>query len=395
LQQDENRWCIFALGPPELRTSAALTYIFFTGDPRMANPKLVRPVKAIVVGDVDVICKQIGKYFDDFVQVGREKKFKRKELENAQLVCFATQACAADLKQEWLGYARDHNLPIVSCRRGSEIPELLKTGFDVVDPKEEAVPVEDHAPPESLIKAQQAEDEAKRMVDRAKAASPATKEVGIESLDFLANIQKQVQEKLSAAQAQTDEAMALYIQESEKVKSLEERITGLEDDLKKNEEKINLEVEAKLKRAVEKETIKLNTELRRKEKSVADAEKELEKTKEKLNSVELSLIDERAKLAAAEKKVKNVDMDFDVKKVVLSHHLMALAQAIIYVKEDNKWLPAVWNTVEGVAADPEIATIISRIHDAARATDRKGFSVLIPPMSKDDRDKIRKALTVL
>jgi len=361
----------------------------------MAAQKLVRPVKAIVVGDVDVICKQIGKYFDDFIQVGREKKHKRKELEDAQIVCFATQACANDLKQEWTSHAKDHNLPMISCRRGSEVPEILKSGFEILDPEEEAETPKEEQPPVSLVKAQQAEDEAKKMVAEAKAASPVSKEVGIESLDFLANIQKQVQSKLTAAQAQTDEAMELYLQESEKVKSLEGRIAELETALKSNNEKVDLEVEAKLKRAVEKETIRLNTELRRRDKAVSDTEKELEKTKEKLNSAELSLIEVRAKLVAAEKEVKKVDLDFNVNKVVMTHHLMAIAQAVTYVQEDNKWLPAIWKTIEGVTGDPEIATIIHRIYDASRAVNAKGTSTLIPPLAKEDRDKIRKALTLL
>lgn len=361
----------------------------------MANQKLVRPVKAIVVGDVDVICKQIGKYFDDFIQVGREKKFKRKDLEDAQIVCFATQACANDLKQEWLSFSRDRGLPMLSCRRGSEIPELLKDGFDVVDPVKEAeVPVEEHTP-ESMLKAKQAEEEAKKLVADAKATEPVSKEVGIESLDLLANIQKQVQSKLTAARTETDEAMALYLQESEKVKNLEARITELEASLKMNDEIVVHEVEAKLKRAVEKETIRLNTELRRREKHIDDTAKELIKAKAKLDALELSAIDMRAKLAAVEQKAKNVDMDFNIKKVVMAHHLMLLAQAIAYIKDDNKWLPAIWKTLEGISSDAEIATLISRICDASRAINPNGTTNLIPPMTKDTRETIRKTLSLI
>lgn len=360
----------------------------------MAKPKLVRPIKAIVVGDVDVICKQIGKYFDDFIQVGREKKYKRRDLEGAQIVCFATQACANDLKHEWATYARDNNLPVMSCRRGAEVPTMLDADFEVTTPPKEEAPAEEETP-ESLVKAQQAEKEAKQMVADAQAAAPTNAKVGIESLDFLANIQKQVQDKLTAAQGQVDEAMGLYLQESEKVKDLEARLTELSNELKQNDEKISTEVAAKLQKAVEKETVKLSTELRRKEKAISDQEKALEKLKEKVDTAELALVDIKAKLASAEERAKMVDMDFDIDKVVMTHHLLMLAHTIVYVKPDNKWLAAIWKVLQGISEDPEIATLISRIRDASEARTSEGKNILIPPMSKADRDKIRTALAVI
>jgi len=358
----------------------------------MSKPKLVRPLKAIVVGDVDVICKQIGKYFDEYIQVGREKKFKRRELDGAQIVCFATQACGAGLKQEWTTFAKDHDLPMISCRRGSAVTEILNADFEIEEEKEEAPAVVE--PPVSLIKAVAAEEVAKQMVDEAQAAAPASK-IGIESLDFLANIQAQVQEKLSTAQAQTDEAAELYLKEADKVQGLENRIKELEDALKTNEDRIAEGVAAKLQKAVDKESVKLHTELRRKDKAISDAEKKAAKLQESLDSKDLQLLDAKAKLEQALDTTEMIEMDFDIDKVVMTHHLLMLAHSVVYVDKTNKWLMAVWKILQGISEDPEISTVINRFHDAAEAKRRDGKTVLIPPMTKEARDKIKTALHVM
>lgn len=360
----------------------------FYGDIGMAQLK--RPIKAVVVGDVDVVCRQMGKYFDEYVHVGTDRKTDWKSLEGAQVVCIALQATGAALKQDWTTWAKDRDLVTISCKKGSEIPMLLEK-YDIADQEEAA----EEKIPASVRKAQIAAKEAEQMVEAAKEATPApAADLGIESLDFLANIQKQVQQKLDKAQKEADEAMKLYIEEAEKVESLNARLAETQQMVKEANDRIDVEIKEKLSKAVSKETIKLQTEMRRKDKAISDKEKELEKFQSRLEKAELSLLDFQSKIKAMESEKPLIEDGMDMNKVVMVHQLLMLAHAVMYIDADNKWLTAVWKILQGVSQDVEITSLYSKFREAAEFQKSDGQVVMIPPMDKDSRAVIQTAMSM-
>jgi hypothetical protein len=361
---------------------------------------LQKPIKAIIVGDVPVICKQMGKYFDEFVHVGREQKVHRKELDGAQILVFAMQACNAGLRQDWTDFAKGRNIPIFSCRNGSEIPQHLAAYFTIVDPA--ATTKQPQAVPASQIKAQKAQEEAQQIVERTVAEPPSSAGSGIQSLDLIAGIQKEVQGKLTKAQQDTDEATSLYLKESEKVTELNALLSEAQTANRNAEEKIELEIKARLAKAVEKETIKLRTELHRKDKAVQDAEKKAEKAEETANKAVQAIAELHTTVGNEVKKqadAKKNDVDIsvmvvDISVMVMTNHMLTLAHAIQYLSRDNKWIAPMWKLLKCMSTDDEVITVVNRIKTVSLAKNNLDEVIMIPPMEDAKRDAITAAIRV-
>ena len=358
----------------------------------MPKTILQKPIKAIVAGNVPIISKQVGKYFDEFVAVGRELKVNRKQLADAQVMVFVMQACDVDLRHTWTDYAKTHGLHILACRKGSDIPPLLEKDFEIREEEPEGGD-EPTAIPESMLKAQQAQEEAQQIAERAVASTKPTGNSGIESLDLIANIQKEVQTKISKAQQEVDEAMALYLKESEKVKELNALLTTAQEEKEDAEEKINAEIKLRLEKAVEKETVKLRTDLRRKEKELQDSKKVADKHEEETARTVKRIAELQKEVDTVKANIDNEnERGFDINTVVMVHHLLMIAHVVQYLDRDNQWIVPLWKLLKGMSKDTQVANIIEKISEVSMARQDDGKAILIPPLADAERNLLKSVV---
>lgn len=338
--------------------------------------KLTRPLKGLVVCNINIISRQVGKPLDDYVVATNEKDPKKKELKDVNVVIVVPKGTNSALNHRWTEWAKNRDIPLISCDSGAVLREILRDEYDVVDPtaeeKTEKEPLKEIPYAEKLKYKTQPYEEV-GPPKPAGATSSATAAA-------IAAVSEEYEAKLQEARDSETEAIRLFDAKEKELEYAKERIAVLTKQVKDRDGWISPEeFDEKVKKKADELAQELTGKIKKVSKqtsSLEDKLKHLSSKAEKYERLYRREKEEKDKLEA--KNVLGADPDAIHTMVKLS----TIIGLIPMLGKDNKTYQELNEFLKQCENDIDVIRLTDSIKESTRD--------LMP--SRNDKQKIRDTL---
>lgn len=239
---------------------------------------------AVVVGNIDKLRESVASMFNEPIQASDDLREPSVDWNRVKLVILIDRTCTATLKGRWEAAAKDHGVPVVCGDDKSNIMKRIEQRFEVLNEEPETHDVatinqNQHQPYHTITSTPPPEPESKL-------AMP-TKLSGL--LEEAQKLEQAKEDAENAALKAMERADRLEIEKD----SLHDRLVDAQKKIKELEatgpEKIEAEVQKRLRKEVDEQTRELkqqlagvNNALKEKTKLIERAEERVERAKEEV-----------------------------------------------------------------------------------------------------------------
>lgn len=317
---------------------------------------LQRPIHGAVVSNVDLLGRTVGNAFDSHTVLSKEYSGTKEELRKTQVLVIVTKATPRDLKDGWMEWAKDHDVPVLFAERKAAVLQQLQDDFEIVDPPK----------PKPEPEPEYKKESARREVVHVEAPPSDPTEAAMAAMRK--SYEAQLADERAKRQEADDEALAQMKKAEaaqDELDSIKKELRDLRAELKSTEESAQARAKTVLSEEVDKEVKKATKSLSAKNRTLNKTINEMQRENSKLRSKVKDQAEDIKKRAKENEqlrdKMKNVV--FDDHDIHRSLSAAIVAHAIAF-SDDDALVEKFDKMLSELRSDPNFGKAVQDAHTA-------------------------------